>query len=158
MGAPVRNVSQLMCLNAWLVVDPWMSQRGMQKVLGSWIFPVMFRREAFAVYHEVFKDVQRLPVRTDGRLGKGARDELFVMMLLGPLLRHNLRWPVSTQVFGHDAEGNGGSAICEATVDSRLAEELWRLARFNGCERVKLGRTSPPPHGKTLRRCLDALA
>ena len=40
----------------------------------------------------------------------------------------------------------------------RLAEGLWRLARFNGCERVKLGRTSPAPHGKTLRRCLDALA
>ena len=93
-----------------------MEKKPFQKLLGSWIFPVMFLREAFAVYHHVFKDLQLLPERKRGQLSNNSRDELFVMMVLGPLLRHNLRWPVSQTPYALDAEGNGGSAIVEAPI------------------------------------------
>ena len=35
-----------------------------QKLIGSWIFPVMFRREAFGAYHRIFQDVQLLSNNT----------------------------------------------------------------------------------------------
>ena len=71
LSAPLKNLSQLMMLNLMIVREPWLRKKAFQKLLGSWIFPLMFRREAFATYHQVFKDLQTLPERREGRLGAG---------------------------------------------------------------------------------------
>ena len=67
-----------------------------------------------------------------GRLGVRARDELFIMMASAPCLRHNMRWPVHEEVFSHDAEGGGGSALVSAKVSEGFRDELWRCADAKG--------------------------
>ena len=139
LSAPVKNISQLMMLSLWMYGEPQVGKKTLQKLLGSWIFPIMFRREAFAIFHQIFKDLNGLSENVEGVLSKGGRDEMLCMTLAAPLLRHNMRWPVSTTLFCHDAEGSGGSAICEAEISEGLADELWRTADVRGRYTTKFG-------------------
>ena len=36
VGAPRKNLAQLMCLNLAVLANPWMSRRTGQKLMGSW--------------------------------------------------------------------------------------------------------------------------
>ena len=51
VAAPRKNLAQLMCLNLAVLANPWMSRKTGQKLMGSWVFPLLFRREAFCLAH-----------------------------------------------------------------------------------------------------------
>ena len=48
----------------------------MEKLLGSWIFPLMFRRDVFCVMEQLFKETDRLPKKSAGVLLPRSREEL----------------------------------------------------------------------------------
>ena len=118
VGAPVKNISQVMMLS---LCEPWLIRKAGQKLVGSWIFPILFRREAFPLLHRLFADVAALPEKKPGRLSATSQEELLSMILVAPLLRHDMRWPVHDRIFAHDAEGAGGSAVVP-----RAASRSWR--------------------------------
>jgi len=94
VGTPRKNLAQLMTLNLAVLWDPWLNRRVAQRLMGSWVFPLLCRLEAFAIAHAIFQDVQKLPERKPGPLSKGGQDELLCLLLVAPLLRHNIYWPV----------------------------------------------------------------
>ena len=48
------------------------------------------------------------------------------MLLVAPLLRHNVYWPVEPELFSHDAERSGGTAVASTKIEQKLTNELWR--------------------------------
>ena len=62
----------------------------------------------------------------------GVTDELLCLMVAAPMLRHNIYWQVEPELFSHDAEGSGGTAVVSATIEQKLANELWRISDVRG--------------------------
>ena len=73
-----------------------------------------------------------LPERKPGKLSRGGTDELLCLMVVAPMLRHNIYWQVEPELFSHDAEGSGGTAVVSAKIDQKLANELWRISDVKG--------------------------
>ena len=142
-GPPERRAALAM-LSLRLACCGWCSPALMRRLLGSWVFHLMFRRAAFAVPDEVFRFAQGAepPVVHEGaprvgepggppeptkvaRLSPAARAELASLALLAPVLVTSLRAPVAPRLWCTDASPTAG-AVVHAELPAAVAKELWR--------------------------------
>jgi hypothetical protein len=102
----------------------------LDKLRGSWVFPFMFRREAFSIFHSIF-DLNSSDRARAMRFPRTMRDELLAATLLAPLLRTEVTAPVSTRLLASDAAPGGqGGAVAE--IVPLVAKEMWRLRERRG--------------------------
>lgn len=141
-SAPRQNLSQLMCLSTAIFQSGHIEKNIGEKLLGSWIWPIMHRREALCVVDRLYKDIREFPNRGSHRLSAESRDELLMLTLIAPLLRADMRLPVREKLFAFDAEGSGGSAIVSAPLQQAAAEEIWRFADLHGASTTVHGDAS----------------
>ena len=57
---------------------------------------------------------------------------MLCLMVVTPMLRHDIYWQVEPELFSHDAEGSGGTAVVSAKIEQKLANELWRISDVRG--------------------------
>jgi len=126
IGGPPPRRAALAMLTLRLATCGWSSPALMRRLLGSWVFHLMFRRSAFSVPDAAFRFVV-----TDGeptalaRLPPPVRAELGALALLAPLLVTDLRAPVAPQLWCTDASPVAG-AVVRSALPSGVARELWR--------------------------------
>ena len=162
IGGPPERRAALALLTLRLAHCGWSSPALMRRLLGSWVFPLMFRRSAFSVADEVFRFAQgaSAPLVHDGaprvgelggppdprriaRLPPAARAELSALALLAPILVTNLRAPVAPRLWCTDASMSAG-AVVYADLPARAARELWRHRDARGAH-VRLSPGAPDP-------------
>ena len=124
-GPPERRAA-LALLSLRLAVCGWSSPALVKRLLGSWVFHLMFRRAAFAIPDEAFRFAQGAddPTRVV-RLPSAVRSELAALALVSPLLVTNLRAPVAPRLWCSDASPTAG-ALVHAELPASVARELWR--------------------------------
>ena len=142
-GPPERRAA-LALLSLRLAVCGWGSPALMRRLLGAWVFHLMFRRAAFSVLDAAFRFAHAAtpPTVQEGapqvgepggppeptrvaRLPQDARAELAVLAVLSPLLVANLRAPVAPRLWCSDASPSMG-AVVHADLPAAAARELWR--------------------------------
>jgi len=145
LGGPPERRAAVGALSLRMAVCGWGSPALMRRLLGSWVFHLMFRRAAFAVPDAAFRYAQAGddPTRVT-RLPPAVRSELLVLALLTPLLVTDLRAHVAPRLWCTDASPTAG-AIVHAELPVRVARELWRHRDARG-EHVRLTPTSSPIH------------
>ena len=130
VGTQSSKLAELMAISirAWEI--EWTTSDLLDRIRGSWVFPFMFRREAFSMFHSIF-DLSCSDRNRIFKFPRAARDELLAAALLAPLLRTEVTTPVSTRVLASDAAPGGqGGASADIAVDA--AKELWRLRERRG--------------------------
>jgi len=134
LGGPPERRAALALLSVRLAVCGWSSPALLRRLLGSWVFHLMFRRAAFSVLDAAFRFAHDGEVHEGGevrdptrvaRLPAAVRAELVAIALLSPLLVTDLRAPVAAQVWCSDASPTKG-AVVRADVPRAVAKELWR--------------------------------
>ena len=129
LGGPPERRAALALLTLRLAVCGWSSPALVRRLLGSWVFHLMFRRAAFSVLDASFRYAHGGGDTADAarllRLPADVRAELTAVALLAPLLVTNLRAPVAPQVWCSDASPKAG-AVVRADVPAAVARELWR--------------------------------
>ena len=91
---------------------------------------LMFRRDAFSLLSCVFHEViNRRKQSKRSHLPPAVRSEMGILLAMLPLLRTDLRTPVSTTVLAADASGGQWprAGCCETTLSQACVSELWRL-------------------------------
>ena len=139
-GPPERRAA-LALLSLRLAVCGWASPALVKRLLGSWVFHLMFRRAAFAIPDEAFRFAQCSsdPTRVT-RLPPAVRSELTALALVAPLLVTNLRAPVASRLWCADASPTAG-ALVRAELPPAAARELWRHRDSRG-DHVRLTPTA----------------
>ena len=134
LGGPPQRRAALATLTVRLAVCGWGTPALLRRLLGSWVFHLMFRRAAFSVLDAAFRFVHSRSPGRDGtapdetrvsRLPGEVRAELLAIALLSPLLVTDLRAPVAAQVWCADASPSAG-AVVRADIPAGVARELWR--------------------------------
>ena len=126
LGGPPERRAALALLTLRLARCGFGSPALVRRLLGSWVFHLMFRRSAFAVPDEAFRFAQSDGEPTHvARLPPGVRAELASLALLAPLLETSLRAPVAPVLWCTDASPHAG-AVVRAPLPALVARELWR--------------------------------
>lgn len=158
-SAPRQNLSQLMCISTAVFQRGCIDKKSGEKLLGSWIWPILHRREALCVVDRLYHDIREFPSRGTHQLSAESRDELLMLTLIAPLLRCDMRLPVKETLYAFDAEGSGGTAIVSAPLSQPAAEEIWRFADLHGAsttvhgdaqELAEAGKAGPCQGGHAL--------
>ena len=167
LGGPPERRAALALLTLRLARCGWGSPALVRRLLGSWVFHLMFRRAAFSVPDEAFRFAQGSgdPDRVE-RLPPGVRAELAALSLLAPLLVTSLRAPVAPRLWCTDASPTAG-AVVHAELPAAAARELWRHRDARGSH-VRLTPTATgvddlrevqsPESALLLRLATDAVA
>jgi hypothetical protein len=132
VGLPVRVLAQLMMVTLFVVSAGGMSKKAGEKLTGSWVFGLMFRRELFCVLSAVYLEVRQMQEKGTWPMSPSALSELLMLVIFAPMMRSYMRWQVSPVLFATDATGSGTSAMTQATVSTTFAEELLRYAPLKG--------------------------
>ena len=134
LGGPPERRAALALLSVRVAACGCGSPALLRRLLGSWVFHLMFRRAAFSVLDAAFRFAHDGEVHEGGeardptcvtRLPAAVRAELVAIALLSPLLVTDLRAPVAAQVWCSDASPTKG-AVVRADVPRSVATELWR--------------------------------
>jgi len=143
LGGPPERRAALGMLTLRMAICGWGSPALMRRLLGSWVFHLMFRRAAFAVPDAAFRYAQAAddPTRVT-RLPPAVRSELVALALLAPLLVTDLRAHVASRLWCTDASPTAG-AVVHAELPPQVARELWRHRDARGAYvRLNPGNTS----------------
>ena len=128
---PRDRLASLMCLTARVGRKGFCTLLLLERILGCWVHALMFRRPVFAVVDELFREGQGLPRNQVFRLSPKSRNELLILAALAPSLQSDLRVQYDNKLYCMDASPFGG-AVCEATIGSAAAQELWRHCEQRG--------------------------
>ena len=113
-----------------IIAFGYVNQYVMQVLLGHFASIFVFRREAYACFHHVYKFVDSLE-KPWKRLPSFVADELRAAALHLPLVITNIRAQLSNTILATDATPDCGGAT-SAVVTSRVAELLYRSAEVRG--------------------------
>jgi hypothetical protein len=91
-------LGQMMPLTLYAYSNPLFTKRALQQLMGIWTFCLCYRRSIFACVYALHKDTERLGKKAS-YLGGAARDELLYLLILAPLMRQSMRWPVAESLF-----------------------------------------------------------
>ena len=161
LGGPPERRAALALLTLRLALCGWSSPALMRRLLGSWVFHLMFRRAAFSVPDAAFRFAQRAsvgptqegaprvgepggqpePARV-ARLPPDVRADLAALSVLSPLLVASLRAPVAPRLWCTDASPTAGAAV-HAALPPNVARELWRHRDARGAH-VRLSPSGAP--------------
>ena len=155
LGGPPERRAALALLSVRLAVCGWSSPALLRRLLGSWVFHLMFRRSAFSVLDAAFHFAQGgdEPARVT-RLPAAVRAELVAVALLSPLLVTDLRAPVAAQVWCSDASPSKG-AVVRADISPAAVKELWRHRDLRGSYVCLSPPTEPVREWPELRALRD---
>ncbi|CAE7497831.1 unnamed protein product, partial [Symbiodinium microadriaticum] len=87
----------------------------LERLLGSWIHAVMFRRPVFAVLDQLFREGLGKPRNLVFKLSDQAKNELLMLSCLASTLLTDLRASYDPRLYCLDASPQGG-AVCAAQV------------------------------------------
>lgn len=134
IGAPSSAIRSLMSLSMWCIAENTLSGVSgeiVERLVGSWAFPLQFRRPIFAACDAIFTWVQRCRKRKVVQLPGKVIDEIVALTFLGPLMFTNMRAVVDNLVGATDASTDGAGAA-EAVVSDSVAKELFRRSELRG--------------------------
>ena len=103
----------------------------LERLLGSWIHAVMFRRPVFAVLDQLFREGLGKPRNLVFKLSDQAKNELLMLSCLASTLLTDLRASYDPRLYCLDASPQGG-AVCAAQVGSSASEQFWRHGELRG--------------------------
>ena len=125
-------MSQLMALSTFLFDRPVLDKKLGEKLVGSWIWPVIRRRETLCILDKLYHEIDAAPRTGSITLSAEARGELLALVLEGPFLRSDLRLQVSKEIYSFDAAGRGGIAVVKESLPQRAVGDIWRYADLRG--------------------------
>ncbi|CAK0792825.1 unnamed protein product, partial [Prorocentrum cordatum] len=111
IGPPAEFVRRLISLTLATLQRPTVTQKWMQILAGRWVRCLLFRREAMMCFTHLWRFLVKM--RGDAKLPRRVREELVSALTLLPLLRCDLRVPISGLVTVSDASMQRG-AVCRA--------------------------------------------
>ncbi|CAK0802495.1 unnamed protein product, partial [Prorocentrum cordatum] len=111
IGPPAEFVRRLISLTLATLQRPTVTQKWMQILAGRWVRYLLFRREAMMCFTHLWRFLVKL--RGDAKVPRKVREELASALTLLPLLRCDLRVPISGLVTVSDASMQRG-AVCRA--------------------------------------------
>ena len=140
-GAPRVKRAALAALTIDLAMAACTTVELLRQVVGLWTDVLLYRRDAFAVFAEVYRFINKFAddelsmVRTlPGRV----QSELLGVACLAPVLEASLRAPVDPALKVSDAAPYG-AAVVEGYVGTHAATELWRFRARKGCHAASIG-------------------
>lgn len=133
--APDKQVDLIsLCLS--LVTAPKWREFQLRHVIGKATFGMCFRRPLLSIFQEIFVDLQKLTQDEEVTPGRGAIDELIMVVAMVPFMGSCLRVSLDKEITCSDASPTGGGAAVSdrfmpepLTVDHAGGECWW-------CERV----------------------
>ena len=145
VGAPLEKLRHLVVASRQLLELRGVNRKLLQRLVGLFVHPFMYRRECMAVFQETYKAIKKLPKSKLSSLPQKCQEEVLWATLLLPFAHSCVRWPVSTVISATDATPtHAGRAV--AKVPSKLADLCYRFAVHKG-EAVRLdwacGRLQP---------------
>ncbi|CAK0822773.1 unnamed protein product, partial [Prorocentrum cordatum] len=111
IGPPAEFVRRLISLTLATLQRPTVTQKWMQILAGRWVRRLLFRREATMCFTHLWRFLVKL--RGDAKVPRKVREELVSALTLLPLLRCDLRVPISGLVTVSEASMQRG-AVCRA--------------------------------------------
>ena len=102
-----------------------------ERLVGSWVHAIMFRRPVFSVIDQVFREGSGLVRNEVFKLSAQARNELLMLSCLSPALLTDLRASYDQHIYCLNASPTWG-AVCAANVGPKAAAELWRHGELRG--------------------------
>ena len=131
VGAPYQKLKQIALLACAIMKEGWASKRALQKLLGLFVHPFMYRRELMAVFHHTYLFIEKLPEIGLKKMPSYVKDELIAATLLLPMAEVDIRAPVSVQISATDASSSMGGRA--ATLTSKaMAKTLYRYGEKRG--------------------------
>ena len=131
VSAPQHRIGVLMLITAEVVRRGCCSASMLSSLLGLWVHVLMFRRPAFSLLSECFRDACHVPRDCVFRLGRRSLNELHSLSLLAPLFQADLRVQYLPQLYALDASPSG-AGICVTDVPVHVSQELWRHTEQRG--------------------------
>lgn len=127
VSTPAEKLRQIETLTTSLLSHGEVTKKALQKLIGLYVHPFMHRRQCMAIFHHVYKYLDRLEDGQLYRIPQHIVDELVTAALLLPFSGCNIRWPVSVQISASDASSRkGGRAACLTTQS--FAKVLYRFS------------------------------
>lgn len=102
-----------------------------QSILGCWIFVLLFRRPLLALLSSIFHEGDSFNTHQVFALSTGARHELLMLCIWGPLAFSNIRAQTLDKIFCSDASLEG-AGVCQAQVSKSFSRNLARLSEQKG--------------------------
>jgi hypothetical protein len=131
VSTPAEKLRQIETLTTSLLSHGEVTKKALQKLIGLYVHPFMHRRQCMAIFHHVYKYLDRLEDGQLYRIPQHIVDELVTAALLLPFSGCNIRWPVSVQISASDASSRkGGRAACLTTQS--FAKVLYRFSEKRG--------------------------
>ena len=131
VGPPRDRTLCLALLTALVAKRGHCTRELLERLLGSWIHAVMFRRPVFAVLDQLFREGLGKPRNLVFRLSDQAKNELLMLSCLASTLLTDLRASYDPRLYCLDASPQGG-AVCAAQVGSSASEQFWRHGELRG--------------------------
>ncbi|CAK0904679.1 unnamed protein product, partial [Prorocentrum cordatum] len=113
IGPPAQFVQRLVSLTIEALRRKVVTQKWMQILAGRWVRCLLFRREAMTCFTELWRFLVR--IKGQASLPAKVREELIAALTLLPLLRCDLRVPISGLVTVSDASVQRG-AVCRSVL------------------------------------------
>ena len=142
LGAELDGIKGVVCaprerVHCLCMLTGFVARRGsctpelLDSLLGCWIHVLLFRRPLFCIIDGLFGEGKGYGRTRVFRLSQKARNELFLLSVLGGLAQSDLRAQYHDSLFALDASPWGG-AVCSAAVGAQASAELWRYGEQRG--------------------------
>ncbi|CAK0839771.1 unnamed protein product, partial [Prorocentrum cordatum] len=125
IGPPAQFVQRLVSLTIETLKRESVTQKWMKILAGRWVLCLLFRREAMMCFTELWRFLVR--IKGQAPLPAKVREELIAALTLLPMLRCDLRVPISGLVMVSDASMQRG-AVCRSVLLRRTGVAAARAA------------------------------
>eukprot|EP00435_Cladocopium_sp_Y103_P008297 s2259_g2.t1 len=138
------KLGQCLCRTLDVLVQRFASPKEINSILGVWESFALMSRSFFSIYDKVFQFVRAEPATKQVAVPAATLNELFMTLLLSPLLASSLTRQPLPMLVATDAAPEYGFGICVAHCSDGEAADVCHLAERRG-DYVRLTADSDSP-------------